>query len=166
MDLIRIPKFSENMEEATIVEWIKAEGEPVEKGDHLLTVITDKADVEIEAETAGTLLKIVAGEKSSVPVGYIVGLIGSSGEVLPDYETMNNEASALFSSDTEGFDPATASRQRPSRPVSKSDRVAATPKAKRLAKKNGLDLATIQEWANADGPVSEEMVQGYMERNT
>ena len=41
MELIRIPKFSENMDEATIVEWMKAEGDAIEQGDHLLTVITD-----------------------------------------------------------------------------------------------------------------------------
>jgi pyruvate dehydrogenase E2 component (dihydrolipoamide acetyltransferase) len=163
MDLIRIPKFSENMDEATIVEWMKSEGDPIEQGDHLLTVITDKADVEIEAEAAGTLLKIVAEEKSSVPVSYIVGLIGSPSDELPDYESMNDEARAQFTVGTEGLDSAAKPKKRPSKPAQRSARVAATPKAKRLAKKNSIDLAAVQEFAKADGPVTEDMVQAFIE---
>ncbi len=165
MELIRIPKFSENMDEATIVEWMKAEGDAIEQGDHLLTVITDKADVEMEAETAGTLLKIVAEEKSSVPVSYVVGLIGSPDEELPDFEAMNKEARAQFAASNEGLDKPASPKEKPARPARKSTRVPATPKAKRLAKKNGIDLAAVLEAANAEGPVTEEMVQAYVESN-
>ncbi|MBI2192297.1 MAG: E3 binding domain-containing protein [Planctomycetes bacterium] len=205
MYLIRIPKFSENMEEATIVEWLRKEGDVVTPGDVLLSVITDKADFEIEAEANGVLLRIVAAEKSSVPVNYVVGLIGTPGEALPDYERMNCEAREQFAALATGS-PApssgTAGQKRPEgagvpasgevgegggrgigpaasppasgqpaapmavRAASPSPasgvRVMATPAARRVAKEQGVDLAAVQAWAKAAGPVTQEMVEAFV----
>jgi len=172
MELVRIPKFSENMEEATIIEWLKNEGDPVEPGDLLLSVITDKADVEVEAESSGTLLRIIAAEKSSVPVSYVVGLVGAADEPVPDYEALNREVTEQFAleaaSADEGEDeppvgtPAAEEPEPAPKPAKKGGRVPASPAAKRLAKEHGVDLAQVQKWAGTTGPVSQEMVEAFL----
>jgi pyruvate dehydrogenase E2 component (dihydrolipoamide acetyltransferase) len=175
MELIRIPKFSENMEEATIVEWLKAEGETVAAGELLLSVITDKADFEIESPASGTLLKIVAPEKSSVPIRYVVGLVGTPGEALPDVEGINREAreqflrEALKGKPAEG-PPSVAGAApgpepvQPRGPETAGGRIAATPAAKRLARDRGIDLAEVARWARPAGPITQELIEEFVQR--
>ena len=79
---VKLPRLGQGMESGTIVKWLKAEGERVEKGEPLFEVDTDKATQEVEAEASGVLLAIAvaAGE---VPVGQTVALIGEPGESVP-----------------------------------------------------------------------------------
>ena len=86
---ILIPQIFENMEEATIGVWLKAEGDTVELGDALCELITEKTTFQLEAEGSGTLLRIVAAEKSIVPVGAIIAVLGEAGEEVPDIDTEN-----------------------------------------------------------------------------
>jgi pyruvate/2-oxoglutarate dehydrogenase complex dihydrolipoamide acyltransferase (E2) component len=69
------------MESGTIVKWLKAEGEAVEKGEALYELDTDKVTQEVEAEASGVLLKISVPE-GEVPVGQTIGFIGSQGEAV------------------------------------------------------------------------------------
>lgn len=94
---ITIPQAFENMEEATIGVWLKAEGDAVSPGDALCELITEKTTFPLEAEGAGVLLHIAAGEKSIVPVGAIIGVIGESSEAVPDIEAENVTAHARAS---------------------------------------------------------------------
>src|SRR5690242_9858933 len=71
------------MEAGTIVKWLKAEGDRVEKGEPLFEVDTDKATQEVEAEASGVLLKI-AVESGEVPVGQTIAVIGEEGEQVAD----------------------------------------------------------------------------------
>ena len=71
---MKLPRLGQGMETGTIVKWLKAEGDRVEKGDALFEVDTDKATQEVEAEDAGVLLKIVVASGAlnasrSRPVG-------------------------------------------------------------------------------------------------
>jgi pyruvate dehydrogenase E2 component (dihydrolipoamide acetyltransferase) len=63
------------MEYGIIAEWLKEEGELVEKGDPLLTVETEKVVNEINAPASGILLKILAPEGAEVPVGETIAII-------------------------------------------------------------------------------------------
>jgi pyruvate dehydrogenase E2 component (dihydrolipoamide acetyltransferase) len=72
------------MEEATIVRWLKKEGETVRKGDVLLEIQTDKAVLEVESFASGTLLKILAQPGETLPVLEVIGFIGEPGEELPE----------------------------------------------------------------------------------
>jgi pyruvate dehydrogenase E2 component (dihydrolipoamide acetyltransferase) len=76
---VKLPRLGQGMEAGTIVKWLKAEGDRVEKGDPLFEVDTDKATQEVEAEAAGVLLKI-AVEAGEVPVGQTIAVIGEEGE--------------------------------------------------------------------------------------
>ncbi|HXF10953.1 MAG TPA: dihydrolipoamide acetyltransferase family protein [Desulfuromonadaceae bacterium] len=80
---IIMPKFGQMTEESAIVEWLKKEGDKVDKGDILFTVETDKSVMEVESFEAGTLIKIVIPPKVNVPVQSTVGFLGNPGEPIP-----------------------------------------------------------------------------------
>lgn len=78
-----MPKAGSEMEEGEIVQWLKNEGDKVEVGDPLLEIVTDKVNMEVEAEDAGTLLKILHKAGEVVPVVTTIAWIGEPGEEIP-----------------------------------------------------------------------------------
>lgn len=81
---VRMPKLSDNMEEGTIIRWMKAPGDQVEKGEPLAEVETDKADVELEASDSGVLQEIKVPEGQSATVGAVIAVLGAAGEAAED----------------------------------------------------------------------------------
>jgi pyruvate dehydrogenase E2 component (dihydrolipoamide acetyltransferase) len=75
---VLLPKWGMTMQEATIVRWLKAEGETVEAGDPLVEIETDKVDVAVEAPVAGILAKHCAAVGDVVQVGDAVANIKES----------------------------------------------------------------------------------------
>jgi pyruvate/2-oxoglutarate dehydrogenase complex dihydrolipoamide acyltransferase (E2) component len=71
-----MPRLGDEMVEGAIVEWLKKEGDRVEKGDPLLLVETGKATLEVEAEVAGVVKKILVAEKTEhIPIGQVIAII-------------------------------------------------------------------------------------------
>lgn len=81
---IRMPQLSDTMDSGKIISWFKKEGDPIDRGDILAEVETDKANLEIESFHQGTLLKIVTPADQSAAVGEVIAYIGSAGEAVPD----------------------------------------------------------------------------------
>ena len=79
---IDVPQLGLTMETGTILQWVKAEGDTVEKGQPVVVIQTDKVEYEVEAPVAGTLLKIAAKEGTELPVGSLMAIIGAPGEDL------------------------------------------------------------------------------------
>ena len=79
-----LPKLGQTMEEGTIVEWLKEEGDVISRGDALFSLESDKAVLEVEARTKGTLLKILVGPGEKIPVGTPVAIIGQPNEDISD----------------------------------------------------------------------------------
>src|SRR5437868_11589355 len=79
---VKLPRLGQGMESGTIVKWLKSEGEPVEKGEPLYELDTDKVTQEVEAEASGVLLKIAISE-GEVEVGRTIAFIGAQGEEAP-----------------------------------------------------------------------------------
>lgn len=75
---ILMPRLSDTMEEGTISRWLKHEGDHVEKGEILVEIETDKANMEYPAFSAGTLQKLLAQEGQTVKIGEAIALIGDS----------------------------------------------------------------------------------------
>jgi pyruvate/2-oxoglutarate dehydrogenase complex dihydrolipoamide acyltransferase (E2) component len=73
-----LPKFGLTMAEATIVRWLKNEGDPVAAGEPLLEIETEKITCEVEASASGTLQKIVAAAGTTVPVSTVIAMIEPS----------------------------------------------------------------------------------------
>ncbi|MGY3767863.1 dihydrolipoyl dehydrogenase [Helcococcus kunzii] len=78
-----MPKAGSEMEEGEIVQWLKNEGDEVKVGEPILEIVTDKVNMEVEAEESGTLLKIVHKAGEVVPVVETIAWIGEPGEEVP-----------------------------------------------------------------------------------
>lgn len=81
---VHLPPFGEVMEEGTVVQWFKQEGEAIQKGEPLFELETDKSVVTVESFYSGTLLKILVPQGETVPVGTTIAWIGETGEELPE----------------------------------------------------------------------------------
>ncbi len=81
--VIQMPKLGHTMTEGTVIQWHKQPGDKIREGESILTVETDKAQVEVEAPTAGVFAKLIAAEGLVVPVGGPLGVITAEGEAVP-----------------------------------------------------------------------------------
>jgi pyruvate dehydrogenase E2 component (dihydrolipoamide acetyltransferase) len=140
-----LPRLGQGMESGTIVRWLKSEGEPVEKGEPLFELDTDKVTQEVEAEAAGVLLKIAVPE-GEVPVGQTVAFIGEQGEAVPEVVAVDASAVQAGARDQEVVEsevvdesrvPGTASQQT-------NGRIKASPLARRLARERGIELSNVR----------------------
>jgi len=77
---VTMPRLSDSMEEGTILKWIVEEGGEVKRGEPLVEIETDKANMTYEADTSGTLIEVVAGEGDTLPIGDVIARIGEEGE--------------------------------------------------------------------------------------
>lgn len=84
MEAIIMPALGQTSDEATIQEWYFKEGDTVEMGDPLLSVETDKAQLDVECVADGILLRIVAQMDETVTAGTIIAYIGDEGETAPE----------------------------------------------------------------------------------
>jgi pyruvate/2-oxoglutarate dehydrogenase complex dihydrolipoamide acyltransferase (E2) component len=161
---IQIEKLDANIDEVTIGRWLKAEGEEVAEGEPLVEIITDKVTFDLPCPDAGVLRRIAAAPKSVVPVGYTIALIGAADEPLPDVDAENQTLLDRLAAAREA-EVIVAVHQKPEgklRPLSRSDRVRATPAARRLAEQHGINLADLTP---ADGKaVTEKDVEAYLGR--
>jgi len=143
------------MESGTIVRWLKSEGEPVEKGEPLFELDTDKVTQEVEAEAAGVLLKIAVTE-GEVPVGQTVAFIGAEGEDVPEV--------AAAAQPEEGEEPSTGVPVpgvvvvRQEEVASGNGRIKASPLARRMARERGIELSGIRG-TGPDGRIVAEDIE-------
>lgn len=144
---VTIPQIFENMEEATIGEWLRNEGDAVTPGDALCELITEKTTFQLESESAGILRKILAPEKAVVPVGAVVAYIGELDDELPVEEAPVARAAeaapapdvvmpALHIPDIVSAPDAAAG-------ANAGSRVRATPAARRAAKDRGITVEEV-----------------------
>lgn len=133
---IVMPRAGDSMEEGRIVQWMKKEGDPVEDGEVILEVETDKTVIEVESFSRGVLSRIVAREGETVPVGGILAVIAEEGAEI-------NLAPGP-------------------RPRTAGDRIKASPLARRIAEDHGIDLSTIKA-TGSDGRIRKEDVIGALD---
>ena len=153
---IKMPQLGMNQDSATILAWLKAVGDKVAVGDPLFEVETDKASMEVEASSAGFVAAILAQEGENVPVGATIAVLADSEDALANYAPAPNQAEqnleAPQAKENEAKPSASASASAststpasPPQPSSdKSDKVLASPLAKRLASERGIDLTQLR----------------------
>src|SRR6185503_10351490 len=153
---VKLPRLGQGMESGTIVKWLKGEGDPVEKGEPLYELDTDKVTQEVEAEASGVLLKIAVPE-GEVPVGRMIAVIGEEGEEVsveaepePEPEPEPEQPKA---EEPEGAPPQEPVSQDDGQPEDgrpapvehqTGGRVKASPLARRIARERGIDLASLR----------------------
>jgi pyruvate dehydrogenase E2 component (dihydrolipoamide acetyltransferase) len=148
-----MPKLGLNMEEGLLIQWLKKEGDPVKKNDPLFVVETEKVTNEYVATADGVLVKILVEGGKTVPVRTVVGLMALEGESLegPTSHPVDSEAPTTM--------PAPVIARPETAPArSAGDRILATPIAKRMAKENNIDLATVKG-TGPEGRIGQEDVE-------
>jgi pyruvate dehydrogenase E2 component (dihydrolipoamide acetyltransferase) len=142
-----MPRLSDSMEEGTILKWLKADGEQVARGEELVEIETDKATMTYEADAAG-VLRILAQEGETLPIGAPIAQVGDGGAAAP---SGNGQAAATAV-------PAPAATA-PAAPVAvpapvaaavaapvaapAGERAKASPVARRIARERGIDLSAL-----------------------
>jgi pyruvate/2-oxoglutarate dehydrogenase complex dihydrolipoamide acyltransferase (E2) component len=166
-----IEKWAENLEEVTLSEWLKAEGDPVAVGESLCVIITEKVTFEYECQTAGCLRKQYAPEGSTLPVGYVLAWIGAPGETPPRHILEENAGLMLEYRDrlkidfNEGAEEGRECDSCQPAPVAEAEAapVAASPAARRLARESGVALAEVLRFRGGSDRLSEADVAAYLE---
>lgn len=146
-----MPKLTDTMEEGVLLAWKKQEGEPVQAGEVIAEIETDKAVMDLEAFAPGILRKVLVREGETVPSGALIAVIGEADEDLTAALNDGVTAAPLIQAKTS---PVAASSTKPVAVPSTSAagaRPIASPRAKALAAERGLDLAGI----SAPGPAGE-----------
>lgn len=151
---IRMPQFGVSMETGTVAQWLKAEGDTVKAGDVLASIETEKLTNDVVSEVDGVLLKIVAQEGEDIPVQGLMAYIGQPGEVLPDAGGMAAPAAAA--------DTAPAAAEHVPAPAGQmsGSRVKASPLARRIAAKLGVDLSQVTP-GGTSGRIRADDVRAY-----
>ncbi|NJK72089.1 MAG: 2-oxo acid dehydrogenase subunit E2 [Synechococcaceae cyanobacterium SM2_3_60] len=147
---VTMPALSSTMESGKIVNWLKQEGDVVNKGDNILVVESDKADMDVESFDSGILAAILVEAGGSATVGSPIALIA---ETEADVAAAKAKAGQLAPTPAnvaapENPAPVTAAPavKTPTAPVARistADRVVASPVARRKAAELGLDLSTV-----------------------
>ncbi len=132
---ITMPRLSDTMEDGVIISWLKNIGDPVQRGDILVEIETDKATMELEAFDDGILERLLVSEGDRVPVGVPIAIIGDGSGASADTVAPVTVAAAPAPTVT----PITAARtvtEVPARPK-------ASPLARKIAAENGVDLSAV-----------------------
>lgn len=152
--LVTMPKMSDTMQEGTISTWLKNVGDSVKTGEIIAEVETDKATMELESYEDGILLYIGVAAGGSVPVDGVIAVIGEKGA---DFQSLlvAHEGGAAAPAPTEVVvaavsapvvPPVAAAVQVPSStsvPISSSERIKASPLAKKIASDRGVDIRQV-----------------------
>jgi pyruvate dehydrogenase E2 component (dihydrolipoamide acetyltransferase) len=131
---VKLPKIGLTMERGTIVEWLKHEGDIVEKGERLYVFETEKVTNEIESPDSGVLCKILAPVGTEIMVGEDIAIIAAPGEKIEELES-----AAVVSSETVSSPAEVASPK-----AEKGGRVITSPFVRSLARERGVDLSKLK----------------------
>ena len=154
---IRVPQMGESVTEATILRWLKKEGETVAAGDPVAELETDKVNVEVPADSAGVIQSFAHAEGDTVAVGDVLAIVGDAVGVAAPPAHPNKTPNA-GGAEVEAAPPPLA-RNGDGAPAP-----AASPLARTLAEDNKIDLSLVK----GTGPVGrivKDDVANYLERS-
>jgi pyruvate dehydrogenase E2 component (dihydrolipoamide acetyltransferase) len=159
-ETVAMPKLGFDMQEGTLVRWVRHEGETVEKGQVLAEIETDKATVEVESSFSGIIHKQMVQQGSVVPVGAPIAIIAAPGEKVDDEPSRGASAPAEDSTITKSA-PAQIAPAAPQAAVEEGGRVKASPLARKFAQEYGISLSAVQG-TGPSGRVTRKDVQAAL----
>lgn len=129
---IIVPELAESITEGTVARWLKQPGETVERGEFIVELETDKVNVEIISEEAGTVQELLAEEGDTVEVGQVIAIVGegAAAPATPATETKVEVAPKAEAAPVQ-------------EEASSDERTLASPAARKLAREKGIDLAAV-----------------------
>jgi pyruvate dehydrogenase E2 component (dihydrolipoyllysine-residue acetyltransferase) len=182
-----MPKLTDTMEEGVVVAWKKHEGDSVDSGDVLAEIETDKAVLDLESFGSGVLRKVLVPEGETVKAGTLIAVIGEQDDDIEATlaETSEDQAEAP---EPQKDSARTTPKEKPAQPspapsiptkgeksgsakkevretkadTSQDVRIKASPRAKVLAKEQGIDLSTIKG-SGPEGRIVEADIQGRVD---
>jgi pyruvate dehydrogenase E2 component (dihydrolipoamide acetyltransferase) len=184
-----MPALGVAQQTGTLLKWLKAEGQAVNKGEPLMEIETDKATVEIEAPGSGVLINVTASAGDEIPVGNRIAVILAPGETaipdpLPKGAGTNKDqlttsgkrprSTTPFSKPalpqgegrgegSPGIEPSHRTNQPGPSTESRAVRVLASPAARRLAREKGVDLAALKGSGPEGSILAEDVLRAAAE---
>lgn len=144
VEVIKMPRLSDTMEEGTVASWLKKVGDEVEEGDILAEIETDKATMEFESFYSGTLLHIGIQEGESAPVDEVLAVIGPAGtDVSAVLAAPATEAVTESAPKAEAVTASASAEVAVQATPSQNGRILASPLAKKIASDKGINLADV-----------------------
>ncbi|MDW7982813.1 MAG: alpha/beta fold hydrolase [Thermomicrobium sp.] len=156
-----VPKLGLTMTEGRVGRWLKRPGEPVQAGEPVLEIETEKLTVELEAPAAGVLAHVLAEEGAVLPVSAPVAVIAEPGEVVDLANLVPTVAAAGVPQPPFPSASPTQPVLEPSTVSTPSSELRATPAARKLAREHGIDLRQIAGTGPA-GRITAEDVERYL----
>jgi 2-oxoglutarate dehydrogenase E2 component (dihydrolipoamide succinyltransferase) len=164
---IVVPDLGESVVEATVGEWLKKEGDRVQAGEALVSLETDKVDLDVAAPQSGVLSKIERKTGDDVQIGDVLALIeAEGGQATPEKSAPAQAVAETPPTDQNGKGPAPEAQpdQAKAEPEPKAEETEsrATPVAKRMAAEKGVDIGEI-EGAGPGGRVTKRDVETFVQ---
>ncbi len=158
-----LPKLGQTMEEGAIVEWLKKEGDPIDRGDVLFTIESDKAVLEVESKAKGVLRKILLDAGVTVPVLTPVAIIAKEDEDISDAlaQASGGKPATAVSMSEKAEEALTAETPVAVEDIGDGDRIKASPRARKLASEKGVDL-TLVKGSGPQGRIIERDIDTYL----
>ncbi len=140
---VKMPRLDEDMTEGTVTRWLRKEGDPVQKGDPVVEIETQKVNFEVESPGSGVLRMILVQEGELLPINSLMAVIADPEEDISPYQKLlperkGKEALAVTEAASTAALPAAAESP------AGTERVPISPMAKKLAQERGLDIAKIR----------------------
>jgi pyruvate dehydrogenase E2 component (dihydrolipoamide acetyltransferase) len=163
-ETINMPKLGFDMAEGVLVRWLKKVGEPVNKGEVLAEIETDKATVEVESAFSGVVLQLLVSEGDVIPVNDPIAVVGEEGEDVEGLTSKSEEKSSkgeeksskgeeksskvesqksAEESETAEAEDGETDESQSSTSNQQSESVKASPLAKKIARDKGVDLGSV-----------------------
>lgn len=165
VEIVKMPRLSDTMEEGTVASWLKKVGDEVEEGDILAEIETDKATMEFESFYSGTLLYIGIEEGQSAPVDEVLAIIGPEGTDVDAVLNAKPQSGSAGTAEKSGSseektETSSAVAEVPEAPVQDGKRVFASPLARKMAEEKGIDLTTVKG-SGENGRIVKRDIENY-----
>ncbi len=158
---IILPQLGDTMDSGTITRWYKKEGDAVKKGEPLFEVLTDKANIDVEATASGFLRNVTCGENETAPTGKIIAYLTTTADeplTAPNASAPNKTAAPV---QPETANPASAATIAPTQTDAPRKRQFVSPRAKRVAAEFGVDVSQLTA-SSTSGRIMEADVRKFM----
>lgn len=155
---VLLPVLGETVNECTIVEWYKAEGDPVARGEPLFSVESDKAVLDVEATTPGFLRRVLVPAGEKVPVLSVVALVTSVADEPLEGTWAARQPGGADGARQPAAVPAGVSGEAAKPPAG---RLFSSPRARRAARERGMDLAGVTG-SGPGGRIVERDVEAHL----
>lgn len=177
-EIVTMPKLGFDMAEGTLVRWVKAEGDSVEKGDVIAEIETDKATVEVESSYSGVMARHLVEEDTSLPVNAPIAVVADEDEELSEEdidslvessgvvekkkkEEVGEQPKAEKAAKEEVDETEVETKEEPG--LSPAGGVRSSPLARRMAEDHDVKLEKV-EGSGPQGRVVKKDIQEYLEQ--